>query len=110
MSKSHYSYPQNPILAEACFRGGYNNSWVSGIMKIVESCKAAGLLSPLMEEDGGGFIVRLFKDNLAEDQLSKLGLHERQIRAVLYLKEKGSLRIESIRKLIKYLIELRLMI
>ncbi len=91
LTKSHSSYPRNPILAEVCFRGGYIDSWGSGIMKIVDSCKAAGLPSPIMEEDGGGFIVRLFKDNLTEDQLSKLGLNERQIRAVLYIKENGSI-------------------
>jgi ATP-dependent DNA helicase RecG len=91
LTKSHSSYPRNPILAEACFRGGYIDSWGSGIMKILDSCKVAGLPSPIMEEDGGGFIVRLFKDNLTEDQLSKLGLNERQIKAVLYLKEKGSI-------------------
>jgi len=91
LTKSHSSYPRNPILAEACFRGGYIDSWGSGIMKIVDSCKAAGLPSPLMEEDGGGFIVRLFKDNLNEDQLSKLGLNERQIRAVQYVNEKGKI-------------------
>ena len=91
LTKSHSSYPRNPILAEACFRGGYIDSWGSGIMKIVDSCKAAGLPSPLMVEDGGGFIVRLFKDNLTEDQLSKLGLNERQIRAVQYVNEKGKI-------------------
>jgi ATP-dependent DNA helicase RecG len=91
LTKSHSSYPRNPILAEACFRGGYIDSWGSGIMKIVDSCKAAGLPSPLMEEDGGGFIVRLFKDNLTEDQLSKLGLNERQIKAVQYVNEKGKI-------------------
>jgi ATP-dependent DNA helicase RecG len=91
LTKSHSSYPRSPILAEACFRGGYIDSWGSGIMKIVDSCKAAGLPSPLMEEDGGGFIVRLFKDNLTEDQLSKLGLNERQIRAVQYVNEKGKI-------------------
>jgi len=91
LTKSHSSYPRNPILAEACFSGGYIDSWGSGIMKIVDSCKAAGLPSPLMEEDGGGFIVRLFKDNLNEDQLSKLGLNERQIRAVQYVNEKGKI-------------------
>ena len=42
-----------------------------------------------MEEDGGGFIVRLFKDDLTQEQLVKLGLNERQIKAVLYVKENG---------------------
>jgi hypothetical protein len=28
-------------------------------MKIINSCKAAGLPVPTLEEDGGGFIVKL---------------------------------------------------
>lgn len=89
LTKSHSSYPRNPVLAEACFRGGYIDSWGSGIMKIVNSCKAAGLPAPVLEEDGGGFIVRLFKDRFSEEQLQRLGLNDRQIKAVLYVKEKG---------------------
>jgi ATP-dependent DNA helicase RecG len=89
LTKSHSSYPRNPVLAEACFRGGYIDSWGSGIIKIVNSCKAAGLPTPVLEEDGGGFIVRLFKDRFSEKQLQRLGLNDRQIKAVLYVKEKG---------------------
>lgn len=89
LSQSHSSYPRNPILADACFLGGYIDSWGSGIMKIVNSCKAAGLPTPTLEEDGGGFIVKLFKDKFTEEQLQKLGLNERQIKAVQYVKEKG---------------------
>ena len=91
LTKSHSSYPRNPILAGACFLGGYIDSWGSGIMKIVNSCKAAGLPTPVMEEDGGGFIVKLFKDRFAEEELQKAGLNERQIKAVLHVKEKGKI-------------------
>lgn len=91
LSQSHSSYPRNPILADACFLGGYIDSWGSGIMKIVNSCKAAGLPTPTLEEDGGGFIVKLFKDKFTEEQLQKLGLNERQIKAVQYVKEKGKI-------------------
>jgi ATP-dependent DNA helicase RecG len=42
-----------------------------------------------MAEDGGGFIVKLFKDRFSEEELQKLGLNARQIKAVLYVKEKG---------------------
>jgi ATP-dependent DNA helicase RecG len=91
LTQAHSSFPRNPILAEACFRGGYIDSWGSGIMKIVDSCKAAGLPTPVMEEDGGGFIVRLFKDRFTEEQLKQLGLNNRQIKAVLYVKEKGKI-------------------
>ena len=86
LTQSHSSFPRNPILAEACFRGGYIDAWGRGIMKIMDSCKAAGLPIPLMEEDCGGFIVRLFKDRFSEEQLHQLGLNERQIKAVLYVK------------------------
>ena len=89
LSKSHSSYPRNPILAEACFKGSYIDSWGSGIMKIVNSCKAAGLPTPVLEEDGGGFIVKLFKDRFSKEQLEKLGLNDRQIKAVEYVKTKG---------------------
>jgi ATP-dependent DNA helicase RecG len=91
LTKSHSSYPRNPILAEACFRGGYIDSWGSGIMKIVNSCKSAGLPTPVIEEDGGGFIVKLFKDKFNEEELQKLGLNERQIKAVLYVKENSKI-------------------
>ncbi|NDP21148.1 MAG: DeoR family transcriptional regulator [Paludibacter sp.] len=86
LTKSHSSYPRNPILAEACFRGGYIDSWGSGIMKIVDSCKAAGLPTPIMEEDGGGFIVRLFKDIYSEEELKGKDLNDRQILALQFFK------------------------
>ena len=41
-----------------------------------------------MEEDCGGFIVKLFKDRFSEEELQKMGLNERQIKAVLYVKER----------------------
>ncbi|KAA6306033.1 hypothetical protein EZS27_042312, partial [termite gut metagenome] len=78
-------------LAEACFRGGYIDSWGSGIMKIMDSCKAAGLPTPEMNEKEGGFIVTLFKDRFSEEELQKHGLNARQINAVQFVKEKGKI-------------------
>jgi len=86
LTKPHSSYPRNPILAEACFRGGYIDSWGSGIMKIVSSCKSVGLPTPALEEDGGGFIVKLFKDIYSEEELKSKGLNERQMEALLFFK------------------------
>jgi ATP-dependent DNA helicase RecG len=91
LTQFHSSYPRNPILAEACFRGGYIDSWGSGIMKIINACKMVGLADPEFEEDGGGFIVRLFKNRFSEQALQKFGLNTRQIKAVMYVKEKGKI-------------------
>ena len=60
-------------------------------MKIIDACKIAGLPTPVIEEDCGSIIVRLFKDHLVEEQLVKLGLNPRQVKAVLYVKEKGKI-------------------
>jgi len=58
-------------------------------MKIINSCKAVGLPTPDLNEKEGGFIVTLFKDRFSEEQLQKIGLNDRQIKAVLYVKERG---------------------
>jgi len=91
LTATHSSFPRNPVLAEACFKGGYIDAWGSGTVKIIDACKAAGLPEPTMEEQWGGFIVTLFQDRFSEEELQKLGLNERQIKAVLYVKEKGKI-------------------
>ncbi|MDR1553583.1 MAG: hypothetical protein LBS69_09005 [Prevotellaceae bacterium] len=63
----------------------------SGVMKIVNSCKAAGLPIPTLEEDVGGFMVKLFKDRFSKEQLEKFGLNDRQMKAVKYVKTKGKI-------------------
>ena len=44
-----------------------------------------------MQELDGGFSITLFKNTLTEEQLIKLGLNGRQIKAVLFVKEKGKI-------------------
>jgi len=39
----------------------------------------------------GGFSVRFYKDIYTEENLKKMGLNERQIKAVMYVKEKGKI-------------------
>jgi ATP-dependent DNA helicase RecG len=91
LKRSHSSRPRNPIIADICFKGGYIDSWGRGTIKILESCKQAKLPEPKMQEQDGGFIITLFKDTLTEDNLIKLGLNDRQVKAVLFVKEKGKI-------------------
>ena len=44
-----------------------------------------------MKELDRGFIITLFKDNFTPEQLIILGLNERQVKAVLFVKEKGKI-------------------
>jgi ATP-dependent DNA helicase RecG len=89
LKHSHSSKPRNPIIADVCFKGGLIDTWGRGTIKIIDTCKAAELPEPELTERDGGFLVTLFKDNLTEEQLQKLGLNQRQVKAVLYVKEKG---------------------
>ncbi|NOU45660.1 MAG: transcriptional regulator [Bacteroidales bacterium] len=91
LKRSHSSRPRNPIIADVCFRGGYIDAWGRGTIKIIDTCKQADLPEPEMKELDGGFIITLFKDNLTPEQLTKRGLNDRQIKAVLFVKEKGKI-------------------
>ena len=79
----------NPIIAVVCFRGGYIDAWGRGTIKIIDTCKQADLPEPEMKELDGGFGITLFKDIFTPEQLTQLGLNERQVKAVLFVKENG---------------------
>jgi ATP-dependent DNA helicase RecG len=42
-----------------------------------------------MKEEFGGVMITLFKDRYTQEQLRKMGLNERQVKAVLYVVENG---------------------
>lgn len=56
---------------------------------MIEWMKEAGLLEPEYKEEQGGFSVYFYKDIYTEENLRKMGLSDRLIKAVLYVKEKG---------------------
>ena len=89
LKRSHSSRPRNPIIADVCFKGGYIDAWGRGTIKIIDTCKLADLPEPEMKELDGGFVITIYKDNLTEEQLTKIGLNERQLKAIDFVKEKG---------------------
>lgn len=91
LKRSHSSRPRNPIIADVCFKGGYIDAWGRGTIKIIDTCKLADLPEPDMKELDGGFIITLFKDNISLEKLGKLGLNDRQVKAVLFVKENGKI-------------------
>ena len=63
----------------------------SGTNKIVSWCKEWGLPEPEFGISGTSIFVRIRKDILTPDYLKKLGLNERQIKAVMYVKKEGKI-------------------
>jgi len=87
----HSSVPHNPDISNAFFRIGYIEAWGRGIKKMNEQCTEAGLPPPLYYYASSGFWVVFRKDNFNEQSLKELDLSERQIKAVLSVKEKGKI-------------------
>jgi ATP-dependent DNA helicase RecG len=87
----HSSKPFNPDIANALFRSGYIESWGRGISKMTEQCHNFGLPAPLFFFSSSGFWVEFRKDIYSETFLSQFDLNERQIKAVLYVKEVGKI-------------------
>ncbi len=96
----HSSHPRNPLIADVCFKGGYIDSWGRGTLKIINSCLEAGLPEPSITEQFGGILVEIFKNRYTLEQLEKLGLSERQIKAVLFVAENGTITNSQYQKLV----------
>lgn len=75
-------------------KGGYTDTGGSGTLKIITACFEAELTKPEILEQDGGILVTLFKDRYTKDQLRKMRLNDRQVKAVLCVVGKGSLRNE----------------
>lgn len=91
LKRQHPSRPRNLLIADVCFKGGYIDAWGSGTLKIISTCKEAGLPDPEIIEQDGGILVTLFKNKYSKYQLQILGLNERQVKAILYVVEHGSI-------------------
>ena len=87
LQNKHSSVPHNPDISNAFFRIGYVEAWGRGIRKMNEQCANAGLPKPLYYYESSGFWVVFRKDLFNEEDLRAKGLNERQIKAVMYVKE-----------------------
>lgn len=76
----HNSKAPNPVLADACFKAGYIDTWGRGTLKIYKACHEAGLPEPKILEKDGGIEVTLFKKKAAKTAPSKVGRNSEEIR------------------------------
>jgi len=100
LKKPHTSFPANPYLANALYLADYAQRAGSGTIEMVEQCKAQHVPEPeFMLIRNKEFRSILPRDMFTENSLIKIGLSERQIKAVIYVKEKGRITNREYRKL-----------
>ncbi|NQE44576.1 hypothetical protein C5S31_00965 [ANME-1 cluster archaeon GoMg2] len=88
---NHSSKPRNKLIAQTFYDVGLIERYGSGIQRIMNACKSSNLPMPVFEEKFGGFLVIFHKDIYTEEYLKELELNERQIKAVMYVREKGKI-------------------
>lgn len=87
LKTNHLSIPRNSLLAKIFYYAGFIELWGHGTIKIVENCIEQGLPEPDFVEEHGVMTVTFYKDKWNEENLRKLDLNKRQIKAVMYVKE-----------------------
>ncbi len=91
LSVKHPSRPFNPDIANALFRSGYIESWGRGTLKMINECIQFGIPQPKYFYDMGGFWVEFRKDIFTIEYFKSIGLNERQIQAMKYVKANGKI-------------------
>lgn len=91
LSIKHPSKPYNPDIANALFRSGYIESWGRGTLKMINECIRFGIPKPKYFYDMSGFWVEFRKDIFDLEYFKSLGLNDRQIQAMKYVKENGKM-------------------
>lgn len=91
LKRKHASFPRNKVIARVFYSAGYIDEWGHGTVRMLGECKKAGLPEPIYEESDDGLRVSFVKDLYNAEHLRKSGFNERQIRAVLYAKEYGTI-------------------
>ncbi|MGY4706952.1 ATP-binding protein [Candidatus Bipolaricaulota sp. J31] len=91
LKRPHRSALRNRLIAEMFYYAGWIERWGTGIQKILDECREAGLPEPEWREDQGAVWLTFRKDIWTEDYLRSLGLNDRQIKAVMWVKERGSI-------------------
>jgi predicted HTH transcriptional regulator len=97
----HSSRPRNHRIAKSLYLARYIEKIGYGTTQMITGCRDAGLPEPEFSQSSGEFVVTLWRDWLTESAITELGLSERQIKAVRFVKEKGKIGNSEYQDLVK---------
>ena len=91
MDPRHNSVPRNRLLAMLFYDTELIERYGSGIERMLAECERLDFPVPEFNEYQNGFQVIFHKDIYTEERLKDMGLNERQIRGILFVKERGKI-------------------
>lgn len=97
--EGHRSMPRNTLLAQVFYYGELLEKWGTGTSRMIALCRKHGIPDPEFSAHPDWFSVTFTEDPYAEERLLALGLSERQVKAVRYAKEKGTITNKTYREL-----------
>ena len=96
---THASIPRNPLIADPLYLAHYIEKAGSGTLDMIALCREAGLPEPDFRQDGGQFVMTLWRDWMTSEVIAEMGLNERQKAAVAYVKQRGNISNKEYREI-----------
>ena len=85
----HSSRPHNHRIARPLYLAHYIEKIGYGTIQMITGCKEVGLPAPDFSQQGGEFVVTIWRDWLTDSAMTALGLSERQKKGIRFVKENG---------------------
>ncbi len=95
----HSSVLRNSLIAQVFYFAGIIERWGTGTTRIIRLCREQGLPEPEFNNWQGGVRVVFLKDPYTLERLRQMGLNERQVKAVLFVKKHGTISNSDYRRL-----------
>ena len=99
LKQKHRSIPHNKLIAWAFHKIKFIEQWGTGIKRMMNSLSENDFPEPEFIQQKNTFRIIIRKSILTKGYLKNLGLNERQMKAISYVKEKGQINNHEYQKL-----------
>lgn len=89
LHRPHASIARNHHICEALYLARYIEKYGTGTLMMIAETTARALPEPDFEATPGEFVIILWRDWLTTDVITRLGLNDRQTKAISFLKQHG---------------------
>ena len=96
--EGHRSLPRNTLLAQVFYYGELLEKWGTGTSRMITLCQNHGIPEPEFSAHPDWFSVTFAKDFYTDERLLALGLSDRQVQAMRYVRKQGIITNKAYRR------------